>query len=303
MVWGAALPISKPAFTTTTPFQFLLYRFAFAALFSLPILGFYLWKQRALIKKIPVIVVLELLGTTVALGLLYSGLARTSSLEASLIAATTPLFTTLGGILYLREKEERHEWIGLAIALAGTVLLALEPLLTGRSAHATFSLSGNLLVFLQNIAIAAYYVLAKKYYRGIPKFFATSVSFYVGIVSFIALSMWQLSVSAPTLLNTAISELSQATVLWPALYMALFGSIIGLTAYIWGQDGIEASEASLFTYLQPLVAIPLATLLLDERVTWPMLLAVITIAIGVLVGEMRWKQLRQKNRKRKKKKT
>lgn len=300
LVWGAALPISKPAFATTTPFQFLLYRFAFAALFSLPILGWYLWKHRALIAKVPIIIALELLGTTVALGLLYSGLSLTSSLEASLIAATTPLFTTLGGILYLREKEERHEWVGLAIALSGTLLLALEPLLTGRNSHATFSLTGNALIFLQNIAIAAYYVLAKKYYTGIPKFFATSISFYVGIVSFVALSMWNLGISLPALWNTAVFELSQVGVLIPALYMAVFGSIIGLTAYIWGQDGIEASEASLFTYLQPIVSIPIATLFLNERVTWPMLLAVVIIALGVMVGEMRWKQLRRKKRRPKK---
>src|SRR5690554_5472870 len=121
VLWGAALPVVKPALSHTTPFQYLLYRFIFAALFSLPILIFYLWKKRKLWKHIPTIIGLELIGTTLALGFLYEGLARTSSLEASMIATTTPLFTTLGGILYLKEKEERHEWVGLAIALCGTV--------------------------------------------------------------------------------------------------------------------------------------------------------------------------------------
>ncbi|MCD8484819.1 DMT family transporter [Candidatus Woesebacteria bacterium] len=122
----------------------------------------------------------------------------------------------------------------------------------------------------------------------------------MGIVSFVALSMWNLGISLPALWNTAVFELSQVGVLIPALYMAVFGSIIGLTAYIWGQDGIEASEASLFTYLQPIVSIPIATLFLNERVTWPMLLAVVIIALGVMVGEMRWKQLRRKKRRPKK---
>lgn len=290
VLWGAALPIVKPALATTTPFQYLLYRFTLAALFSLPILGFYFWKQKKLWKHIPVIIGLELIGTTLALGLLYEGLARTTSLEASMIATTTPLFTTLGGIFYLKEKEERHEWIGLGIALTGTILLALEPLLTGKNGQASFSFTGNMLVFFQNIATAAYFILAKKYYKKIPKFFVTSISFYVGVTTFALLSMWKLSISVPELWQTALSQLQVPSVLLASVYMALFGSIIGLTAYIWGQDGIEASEASLFSYLQPIVYIPLATIFLHEPVTWPMLVAVVLIALGVVTAEMHWRK-------------
>ena len=295
LLWGAALPIVKPALEVTTPFRYLFYRYLFAGIFSLPIL-FYFWpKVKNKVSNIPIVIVLEILGTTVALGLLYSGLALTTSIEASLIATTTPIFTTIGGILYLREKEERHEWIGLILAVVGTVLLAVEPLISGMNGNASFSLTGNMLVFGQNIAIAIYYILAKKMYKKLPKLFVTSISFYVGIVSFLVLSTLEFSAwnleFPPTLALDFISvvrnDLSHPNVLLASLYMATFGSIIGLTAYIKGQDGMEASEASLFTYLQPIVYIPLATFFLKESVTLPMIIAVILIGIGVWWAEKR----------------
>jgi drug/metabolite transporter (DMT)-like permease len=68
--------------------------------------------------------------------------------------------------------------------------------------------------------------------------------------------------------------------------MATFGSIIGLTAYFAGQARMEASEAGLFTYLQPLVYIPLAWFWLGERATWPMLVAVLCVIAGVGAAEL-----------------
>lgn len=294
LLWGAALPIVKPALDVTTPSRYLFYRFFLAGLLSLPILWYYWPKVKNKTKAIGQIVLLEILGTTVALWFLYAGLARTSSIEAGLIATTTPIFITIGGIWYLKEKQERREWWGLSIALLGTVLLSIEPLLTGRNGHAQFSFTGNVLVFIQNILIAAYYVLAKKYYAHLPKLFVTGISFFVGMLSFFLISLAETATinigvtqQLVNFLTLTQLELTQSIVLLPVLYMAIFGSIIGLTAYIKGQDGIEASEASLFTYLQPLVYIPLSLIFLKEVVTWPMLLAVAIIAVGVFVAEKR----------------
>jgi len=53
---------------------------------------------------------------------------------------------------------------------------------------------------------------------------------------------------------------------------------------------IEASEASLFTYLQGVVAIPVAWLFLAEIPTWPMIIAIFIISFGVYLAEYRPKR-------------
>lgn len=293
LVWGAALPISKPALSTISPFEFLFLRFLFATVFSAPVLLFYLNKVRHKRKKIPSIFLLEILGTAVALGLLYSGLQLTSAIEASLITTTTPIFIIIGGYLFLKEKVETHEFLGLMLAFFGTIILAAQPLLTFNTVEFSGSLLGNFLILGQNIAIASYYLIAKRHYHQTPKLFISSVSFYVGMIAFFFISFFQFQTeqfqpSVYEYFSHLLTDLSTPAVFTAVIYMALFGSIIGLTAYIKGQDGIEASEAAVFTYLQPLVFIPLAVLWLGEKITVPTMIAMGFIAVGVVVAE--WKR-------------
>ncbi len=289
IVWGAALVIVKPSLDVSTAFRYLLYRFFIASVLSIPIFLYYVPKIKSLKKKLVSLLSVELLGT-VSLGLLYIGLAKTTALEASLITTTAPIFTVLVGTWYLREREEKHELIGLGLALSGTILLVLLPLLLGLQSITHLSLLGNVLIIGQNIAAAFYFVLAKKHYKKLPKLFVAAVSFVIGMIVFGVLSLWEAGWSHSALLPAIQTDLQSPSVWVAAFYMATFGSIIGLTAYIKGQDGIEASEASLFTYLQPLVYVPLAVLLLGDTLHWGQTLALLLIISGVIVAERRKKR-------------
>jgi len=280
LIWGAAFPIIKPSLSVISPYQFLYFRYLIAAPLTLPVLIYFLFKLKPSLKTLLKITLLELFGAPIALSILYLGLTKTTAIEASLIGATSPILIILGGIIFLKEKEEKLEWIGLTIAFLGTLVLVLEPLLTGKNLTATFSLTGNLLILLYNLLIAGYYLTAKKLYKSLPKIFVTSLSYSVSLIAFfIFLNFTHQSNS--TLL------LSVPSVLVAAAYMAILGSIVALTTRIYGQDLIEASEASLFTYLQGVVAIPFAIWLLQESITWPQVVAMLIISLGVFLGEYR----------------
>lgn len=289
LLWGLAIPIVKRGFHDgLAPTTFLLGRYFLALLFSLPYTLFFLFKrtiQKELdLKTLGIAVLMEALGTVAALWLLYEGVLRTTSVEASLIATTSPLFIILGGIIFLKEKEETHEISGLVMALIGTLLLIIKPVL---NSGIDGNLIGNLLVLGQNLAITFYYLLAKRLYKGLNKWLVTHLSFWVGLIGFsgiIALS--GKSPSQELLLVTTIPSL------WPLIaifYMAIAGSILGLTLYLIGQDKIEASEASLFTYLQPLFALPASVLLLHEKVSYLEISGIIMVAAGVFIAERRQK--------------
>lgn len=289
VVWGAALPVVKPALSVTTPTNFLLYRYFFASLLSLPILVYYLYRQPKLWRIVPRVAAIEILGTVVALAILYEGLARTTSLEASLVVTTLPVFVTIGGIFFLRERESRREWAGLALAVLGTLVLTLEPIWQNGGLRGSISLSGNLLILVYNFATTGYLLLAKKYYQRWPKFFVTTVSFWLGLAAFGALAFLREGLT----LAVIRQELAHPAVAFASLYMATFGSIIGLTAYIIGQSKVEASEASVFTYLEPLIYVPLAVLVLQEPVTPASIAAIALITAGVALAEFRWRRKRR----------
>jgi len=297
VVWGAAFVLSKGAFDITTPFRFLMYRFFIAAIIMLPVL----WRHRnqpwAKPKSVLKIIGLELIGTTFTLIFFWGGLTLTSAIEASLIATTAPLFVVLLGVWRLKEKQERVEWMGFGFAMIGTLLIVALPILGSKSLLLAGALIGNLSIIVANISESVYFVLAKKQYRQIPKLFVAAVGFFVGLISFSVFSLAEAGWNLLRLLSLMTSDLAEPTVYMPVLYMAIFGSVIGLTAYIKGQDGIEASEATFFRYLQPLIYIPLGIWLLGESFYSLQFLALFLIIVGFLLSEQREGKRHSKIRK------
>lgn len=280
IIWGAAFPIIKPSYEYFSPFEFLLLRYIFAAPLILPIY----WSQKPKITKkikakIPTIVLLEFIGVPILLSLVYIALEKTSAIEASLIGITSPIFTTIMAIVILKERETKRELKGLFIALFGTLILTLSPLLkTGLNFSG--NIVGNSLMMLQNIIWAVYLIIIKRYYKSVPKIFIATISMWVGLVFFGA---WiYLTGSLPHFIANI-----NTTTLTGGAYMGILGSVVALTCYLWGQDKIEASEASLFTYLQAIVVIPVAYLLLHELPSPIELVGALIIAFGVYIAEMR----------------
>lgn len=292
LIWGAAFVVIKPAFEFTTPTRFLLYRYIFASICAVPILAYYFPSVSHIWKKIRLVSFLELLGIPLALSFLYAGLERTTSIEAGFLTTTIPLFVVILGVKFLHEREEKKEWEGLLLAVFGTLILVFQPLFAGSMQLDHVSLSGNVFIFIHNMLIAVYYILAKKYYDPLPKFFVASVSFFVGLVSFFVIALAQLGFSMTALSQTMQAEFFQPSVLFASLYMGVLGSVVAFTAYIIGQRGVEASEASLFSYLQPLVYIPLGIVLLGESVHWVQAVALGIILFGVVFAE--WKGIRRR---------
>lgn len=72
------------------------------------------------------------------------------------------------------------------------------------------------------------------------------------------------------------------------VYMALFSGALAYFLYQRAQKTIEASEASVFNYLPPIVTAPVATLWLHEKITIPYIIGSVVIAIGVFLAE--WKR-------------
>ena len=71
------------------------------------------------------------------------------------------------------------------------------------------------------------------------------------------------------------SEFSTKSIL-AFFYLVVFGSLIGYTAYIWLLAHVPLGTVSTYAYVNPVVAIALGVLVLDEMITW-------RIAVGALI--------------------
>ncbi|MEU8463705.1 EamA family transporter [Streptomyces sp. NPDC029003] len=86
---------------------------------------------------------------------------------------------------------------------------------------------------------------------------------------------------------------SFSTASWVALaYLVLIGSVVGFTAYAWLlRSSAPLSLVATYAYVNPVVAVALGALILDEALTWPILLggAIVVVAVGVIVSTERKK--------------
>jgi drug/metabolite transporter (DMT)-like permease len=282
IIWGAALPLVKPALTFISPYNFLLLRYLVASFFMVPVI-FIFWPKHFSFKLLGLIAGLEFLQVGLSLAVLYQGLAYTSALTAAFISSTAPIFVTLGGIIFLKERQERHEWTGLMLSVTGTVIIIFSSFLLNGSAGST-SLKGVSLILIYVLADMAYLLLAKKYYPHLNKAFITAVSCFVGLISYLIIT----PLVSPMANFTTI--MNHPEIVRAVLYMGILGSPFAVGLYLWGQSKIEASEAAVFTYLQPLIYIPLSVLWLGDRLHPYQPIGLMFIILGVFITEKRRKK-------------
>ncbi len=276
-IWGFAGPVIKFTLGYFDPIVFLTYRFGLTTAILFPV-----WLISEHRKSWPrlnpadwlSLIISGLLGTTLQLLLLFEGFKLTTSLEGIIITSTSPILVAIAGAFWLRDHITLREKIGLIAAFIGSIIVVVGPGPAG-------SLWGNFLILLSNLAWVGYVILSKKQLRhALSPLFITMFNFLVGFIS-MSIILFLTHPNLYSLLSTPYSAHLGV------IYMALLSGALAYYLYQAGQKSIEASEANVFLYLQPLFAAPLAYLWLHEYITLPLAIGSAVIAAGVIVSEIK----------------
>ncbi len=283
LIWGAAGPIIKFTLGGIDPLPFLAYRFAISGFFAIlyfSISGFKLPKPKSSLLWV---IGYGLLAFTIALVALFTGLDKSTVLDLALIATIGPLIVTFGGAIIYHDHITHREKIGIFIVLIGALINSIAPFLFRGS---NTRLTGNLFIFIYLLADVSAVLLAKRAVQNkIPAATLTNMGFIVGALTIIPLAL--ILHGSNVLLYSIISlPLKYHLGVW---YMALLSGTVAYYLYIRGQKSIEVSEATLFSYLQPVFAVPLAVFWLGESITATFIVGAILIATGIIIAEYKKK--------------
>lgn len=147
LIWGINIPLMKIGLEQVDVFVFNAVRLAISAAV---LVLFAIWERRSGIRPQPGLRFRQVVVYAVFVSAMYQltflmGIAKTTSGNTALIIATVPMWTALMARVFLGEQLLRLAWIGLAIALTGTVIVALQKGdVTAGSEH----LLGNVIVLL-----------------------------------------------------------------------------------------------------------------------------------------------------------
>lgn len=279
VIWGIAGPIIKYTLTDLDPLIFLVYRLAISAVLGILIMFALRLRLPNNRNLIALTFFVGFLNTTVSLGLLFLGFDKTSAVNAVLIGATAPIFVVIAGALFLKEHVTIRERIGITIAFAGTIVTLLEPIL---KFNGLGGFEGNLLVLASVLSGVAVAILSKKILReDVNPITITNLGFIVGFLTLTPI-VFLLYPTSEIMHQITTTSLNYHLGVW---FMAVFSGTIAYIFWHKAQKTIEVGEVAVFSYLTPLVSLPLAVLWLKETISLPFMAGAAIIALGVAVAE------------------
>lgn len=278
-IWGCASSVIKYTLGGFSPAIFLTYRFFLSGIIALIIFAFTGIKNPKNTKVLLLTLFNGFLISTVALGLLFLGTNKTTAIDSNLICAMTPIIIAVAGVFFLNERVTKRESLGILIALTGTLITIVDPVLIFKNGFG--GLTGNLLVFASVIVTAATAIIAKLLLRNnVDTVFATNSSFIVGFLT-------SLPFSLPKIIDSKFSVLTSVPISYHfgVLYMALLSGTVAYLLWHKAQKSIEVSEANLVDYLYPVFGAPLSIFWLGEKIDKPYIIGCIVIIVGVAFAE------------------
>ncbi len=272
IVWGASFIATKIAVGQVTPISVVWLRFTMGVI----VLGIAVAarKQFALPTKNEwgYFALLGFLGITFHQWLQSNGLLTAQANTTAWIVATTPVFMALLGWLVLKEGLNRIKSAGIFLATLGVLLVVTDgkvfSIISGR-----FGTTGDFLILISALNWAVFSVLSR---RGLQNHPATRMMFFVMTLGWIFTSILFFG-------GKGISAITQLkTNGWLAI--AFLGVFCSGLAYIAWYDALQAlstAQTGAFLYIEPLVAVVVAAIILNEPVTWASVLGGAVILFGV----------------------
>ena len=276
LIWGATPLVTRIAVLVIDPLAVGILRTVIGALVVLPL---------ALAWRLPLprsgrqwlLLAVSATGGFVVFPLLFAlGVRRTSTSHAALVIAAAPLITALLGALIERRRLSPSWSLGAALAIAGELaLIALRGDGDGNQA----SLEGDLMVVLANVGSASGYVAGARLAREITTWGTTCWGIVLGGLLLLPL--------APMVLGAAAWH-EAGLIGWSAVaYLALGSTILGYVCWYWALQHGGITRIGTTQFLQPLVALALAILVLHEQPTLRLSVAGLLIVAGVALAQRR----------------
>ena len=263
ILWGFAGILAKKVIGMSAQ-SIIFYRVTFAFLIL-----FIIFSISGSMKKIKLgdkrkyLILFSILQITTMLTFFIS-IIKASVSVAVLLLYTAPVYITLLSPLLLEEKSTKLGWFALVLSISG-ILLIVEPVKIEISQYSLGIIAG----ILSGISYA-FQIMTSKY-------ISTTYSGY-------SQAFWSFLIAMLILLPAGIVPLDLVSRnLSYLLLLAIFPTILAVSLYFNGLKYLKASSASILGLIEPLSAVILAILILNEKISIPIILGGALILAGAAI--------------------
>jgi drug/metabolite transporter (DMT)-like permease len=272
LAWGGSFIATKLALKEVSPITIMSIRFGMGVI----VLGFIVFARREFAipggTELAKYALLGFIGIAFHQWIQATGLKTVGAGTTAWIMTSIPAFIALFGWLFLREKLKPLHWVGIAIASMGVLLVLSDGSLTGMFTPGSLSL-GDILILLSAPNWAVFTILSRRLLRNQPP--ARAMVYVMG-------TGWLMTTVYALAAHSLVDIPKLSLTGW--LSILFLGVICSGLAYVFYYDALEvipAAQVGAFIYLEPLVAMLVASLILGEVIYAIALLGGVLIVIGV----------------------
>jgi drug/metabolite transporter (DMT)-like permease len=215
---------------------------------------------------------LGFLGITFHQWLQSTGLVTTQANTTAWIVSTIPVFMAMLGWLALKERLRWQQWVGIFLSAFGVLLVVTRGNLA-QLASGQFGTLGDFLILLSAPNWAFFSILSR---RGLKKYPAVLMMFYVMAFGWMFSSIWFFA-------KGGLNQIGHIP--WDGWAgIAFLGIFCSGLAYVFWYDALQAlrvAETGAFLYIEPVVTVIVAAIILGEPLYLASLLGGVLILAGV----------------------
>lgn len=205
--------------------------------------------------------------------LFLKGLSLTFSIHASLLMLTTPILITFIAAWFLKERLNAYKITGLAMGIAGAVVLISARENTGNAAQV---LAGDIMIILNAISYTIYFILVKPLMKEYNPIVVIRMIFTIGFFMILPFG-WKEFLQIPWQAYTLES--------YGLLFLIIFtGTFLAYLFNVYGIKLLGASIAGTYIYSQPVFAAAIAIIFLGEELSLYKIVAAGFIFAGVYLA-------------------
>lgn len=271
-LYGLGYPLVKIVVTTMSPRDWILIRIFACALILLAICFRDFFSKSVTVKQLFWLAVSGVLGMVANQIFFAEGLYRTTPAHSAIINATVPIQTVLFARIFLNEKLGAPKIFGVLLGFLGVVIL----LRVEDGFWSNPFLKGDGLTLINAASYSLFLIFSPKAMKGLSPTVALLWMTLLGMPFALAYTGVHMPAVAWGALNMRV---------WGALaYLVLIQTVFTYSLNLWALQRTTASHASLYVYLQPVVAAVASFYLLGDQPGFRFYASGALIFLGILMA-------------------
>ncbi len=267
---GTASVCTRYLVSVLEPVEIACLRYFLGGLAMLPL--FFLFRSRNLNK----VLLLKITG----LGILFFALfpflfswsfVHTTASRGSLVIATMPIWAMLISKAIGHERVNSLSLVAIGITLLGLTIALSDKLFI--SSGQTILFKGELIMLLTALTGAVYAILSRDVLREVSASMMTPLAMLAGCLSLLPFTIYQ---------ETSVHVMALSSLqFWLMVYLGIVGGGVAFFLFNWALTKSTATYTTLFVALNPITAIFLGNIFLNEIITANFIIGVLVVFSGL----------------------